>query len=264
MRLKRSRLLVGVIAVLAVGGILVVGSIRGPAGDATGGAIVVPSAVPTKLRLATFNIHSGVGADNRFDLQRTAAVLKGFDLISLNEIRGATPIEAGQLDELARLLDRRALFAPSERRWWHESFGSAVLFDSTIDGWRRRQLPSGPGMAYRNILRLEMPFGEQKLSVLVSHCGRGTDREPQLRAIGDLFLKEPTPAVLMGDMNSPGDDPTMRKLLETPGVEDPVGRRVSKPRIDYILLRGVNWTDAGLVEGVASDHPMAWVEIVAK
>ena len=38
---------------------------------------------PTRLWLATFNIHSGIGADDRLDLSRTSRVLQGAGLIAL-------------------------------------------------------------------------------------------------------------------------------------------------------------------------------------
>jgi endonuclease/exonuclease/phosphatase family metal-dependent hydrolase len=215
------------------------------------------------LRLASFNIHSGVGQDNRLDLHRTAELLNGFDLIWLNEVRG------GQTEELSRLLARQGIFEPSERRFWHESFGSALLFDpATVTGfnWRRTQLASGANMAFRNMVQLEMPFGTRALHVLLAHVGRDSDHKSQLQTVTETFLQLPTPAVLMGDMNTTADDPVMRGVLDRLDVEDPVGRKTGKPlsqRLDYILFRDLAWTNAGLVENNASDHPVAWVEITS-
>ena len=39
------------------------------------------------IRVATFNIHSGRGSEGRVDLDGTAGVLRGYDLIGMNEVR---------------------------------------------------------------------------------------------------------------------------------------------------------------------------------
>jgi hypothetical protein len=57
----------------------------------------------------------------------------------------------------------------------------------------------------------------------------------------------------------------MQRLLKEPGVEDPVGARLSQPvdRCEFILVKGLHWRDAGLVDNDASDHPVIWVEVEA-
>jgi endonuclease/exonuclease/phosphatase family metal-dependent hydrolase len=265
------------------------GSMRRPAGGAEGGPIepvtgtgsapisavdtttagtTRPAHVrgPDRLRLAAFNIHSGVGQDGRFDLSRTADLLKGFDLIALNEVRAGGPWWDDNAQTLGSLLGMRSLFAPTETRWWIASFGNGLLTRTRIDRWARTQLESGPRMAHRNNLRLQVPFGSGTLNVLMVHVGRRTDRERHLQTLTDTFLKLPEPAIMMGDFNTPPDDPIIRRMLASEGVEDPVGQRLpnARDRIDFILTRGVRWIDAGLVETKASDHPMVWVEIEAK
>jgi endonuclease/exonuclease/phosphatase family metal-dependent hydrolase len=267
---KRKRWIAILLAAITVTFAIAAGSIRRPAGDAEGMSIGVSyqggAARPSRLRLASFNMHSGVGLDRKLDLNRTAELLDGFDLIWLNEVRGGMWGD-GQTEELGRLLPMPGLFAPTERRFWRESFGNAVLCNRPITRWRRTQLPSGPGMAFRNVLHVEIPFGSGALHLLMAHIGRKSDNQPQLAAVADMFLRAPVPAVLMGDMNATADSPTLRQLLDSQGVEDPVGQRTREshqPRIDHILLRGLAWTDAGLVENDASDHPMAWVDIEAR
>ena len=141
-----------------------------------------------------------------------------------------------------------------------------LLTRTRIDRWARTQLESGPRMAHRNNLHLQVPFGSGTLNVLMVHVGRRTDRERHLQTLTDTFLKLPEPAIMMGDFNTPPDDPIIRRMLASEGVEDPVGQRLpnARDRIDFILTRGVRWIDAGLVETKASDHPMVWVEIEAK
>src|SRR4051794_30424056 len=120
---RRGRRWIAVLLGVAVlGGVISTGAVRRPTGESQGGPIVVasttqpvpvaPTTRPARLRLATFNIHSGVGSDGRFDLRRTADVLRDRDLICLNEVRGAGPWWDNQARTLAQMLDRTEFFAP--------------------------------------------------------------------------------------------------------------------------------------------------------
>jgi len=68
---------------------------RAPTGAAEGTALNVPTApVPMSattrptIRVATFNIHGGIGSDDRKDLARTALQLSNFDVVGLQEVHG--------------------------------------------------------------------------------------------------------------------------------------------------------------------------------
>jgi endonuclease/exonuclease/phosphatase family metal-dependent hydrolase len=279
MRRRRSGVLLGVIGALVVlGAIVASGVIRRPTGESQGGPIAAAAAIvmrssspatssaatsqPAILRLASFNIHSGVGRDGRFDLRRTADVLRGRDLIGLNEVAGGGPWWDNNARTLATLVDRTELFAPAETRWWRPSFGNAALTDRTIAHWH--VVPLRRTRSYRNALLLDVPLERATLHVLITHAGRKADNGPELDELAEMFEELPKPAVLMGDLNAPADDPGIRRLIARTGAEDPVGARTAESypqRIDYILLRGVRWTDAGLIDGDASDHPMVWVDI---
>jgi endonuclease/exonuclease/phosphatase (EEP) superfamily protein YafD len=90
-----------------------------------------------------------------------------------------------------------------------------------------------------------------------------------LRAVIALYLALDEPAILVGDMNSDADDPQIRQLSDTPGVDDPVGgllgpeilEKDAPRRIDWIFTRGLRCVDAGIRDDGASDHPMIWAEL---
>jgi endonuclease/exonuclease/phosphatase (EEP) superfamily protein YafD len=98
---------------------------------------------------------------------------------------------------------------------------------------------------------------------------RHTDRQKQLRHVAELFKSMQEPAVLMGDLNTRfgnDDNGTLRTLLATAGVDDPVGDTPQAPkeeRIDWIITRGLKRIDGGAVMSGASDHPMVWAELEA-
>jgi len=250
---------------------IIAGSLRFPAPPAAGGGImpynlptaaVVPS-TSARATVATYNIHSGVGTDGKFDLNRTAAELKSYGLVGLNEVRGRTPFSrTDQAEILGHSVNLPWLFAPSERQWGMDAFGNAVLSCFPIRFWQRIPLP---GDSRRNVLLLRVSMSDPDTNILITHIDRGADREPQLRAVIELFLSLSEPAILMGDMNTPASDPLLQRLRSTSGVDDPLtrlmGDKLPSTNIDWIFLRGLRAVDAGLKDSPASDHPIAWAKL---
>ncbi|HUY92337.1 MAG TPA: endonuclease/exonuclease/phosphatase family protein [Pirellulales bacterium] len=246
---------------------------RTPCGSEAGTAFSSPAArkaqgseKPT-FRVATFNIHGGEGPDGRLDLERTAESLRDFDLVALNEVYGRNFWEAaGQAEILGRLTQRAWLFAPSEHRWGHDHFGNASLTSLEVQSWQRMPLPRNYGHSCRNLLLAAFAYRGQTVRAVMTHLDRSDDRDRnrQLQLVAELFLGLAEPAILMGDMNTTADEPAMKRLLATPGVGDPLAeimREKTPRRIDWILTRGLEAANAGLVDSGASDHPCVWVEL---
>lgn len=258
-----------VVVALLVAGAVWHGSDRTSSGPAAGerlsGSGQQAAAIPLTIRVGSFNIHSGVGTDGRFDLERTAESLSGLDLIALNEVRGADLRgNADQAELLGKKLGLRWLFAPAERQWWHDHYGNALLTSLPVTHWQRIPLPCTHGKGYRNMLLLTVATGDRPLHVLTTHLDRGSDRAPQLQAVTSLFLSLAEPAILMGDLNSTTADPQLRTLCSTPGVEDVLSRNPAHDppdRIDWIITRGLRCIGSAAWDGGASDHPLVRAEL---
>jgi endonuclease/exonuclease/phosphatase family metal-dependent hydrolase len=257
--------IVAIVALLP-GVIAIVGSLRMPTArlDVPPAGTVQPFAGHT-LRVATYNIHSGVGEDDRFDLARTAADLKGFDLVGLNEIRGAFSAGGDQASQLGAILGEHAIFAPTENRWFHGHFGNGLLHRPDLDGYQRIPMAGSLGRGKRNVIQTRILTPGKPIGVLLTHIDRGADRAGQLQTVRQMFLSLPEPAILMGDMNSEKSDPLIAPLRTSPGVTDGIARILGdkdpSDRIDYIFTRGLKWRDGGLRDSKASDHPMIWGEM---
>ena len=224
-----------------------------------------PSATErTRLRIATFNIHSGIGPDGVYDLQRTADCLDNFDLAGLNEVRGQNfSRDANQAEMLGQVLDSRWLFAPTERRWWRDDFGNGLLAKVPVRSWMRIPLPCSRDKGFRNVLLVTTELAGKPVRLLHTHLDRSHDREPQLQAVIGLFLAVAEPVILTGDLNTTADDPQLKELLDRPGVVDAYGEHFPEEvpgRIDWIIARGLRCTAAGRREQGASDHPLVWAE----
>jgi endonuclease/exonuclease/phosphatase family metal-dependent hydrolase len=271
---RRLRWVTAVVVVIA--GMVGYGSIRQPAGPAEGIAFAAvvgskhaaraPIAESKPFRLATFNIHGAKGTDRIVDLSRTAACLKGAQFVGLNEVHGPWLWQQDdQAAALAVLLDMPSLFAPTERRWGHYEFGNGALTTLPVRSWQRIPLSRNEAKSFRNVIRVTAMIGDQPLNILVTHLDRSRDSERvhQLQVVREMFVSLAAPAVLMGDLNTTRDDPTLAKLLDTPGVVDALDRLpIEAPdrRIDWILVRGLKCLDRGSIDTAASDHPCYWVD----
>lgn len=221
------------------------------------------------LRVAAFNIHSGRGRDRRSDLTRTAAVFSTPpDLLGLNEVRGTWHESLGrnQGAELGMKWGMQSAFIPTERRWWHDHFGNAMLTRVPIRQIHRLPLAGLRGKAFRTATLVQFEFQNRFVQVLSVHVDSQSDRERQLQAVLALFTGLQAPAILLGDLNSDREDPQLQALLARPDVVDPLkdapggGNRGRLP-IDWILARGFRSRSGQFIVNEASDHPAVVAEL---
>lgn len=156
------------------------------------------------LRVASWNIHKGIGTDRRRDLRRTAAVIAEIapDLITLQEadLRFGTRAGLLDLDHLHGTTGLRplptGLTGPSHG--WH---GNLILSRSAeiLDHHRL----SLPGLEPRGALITDVDLGHGPMRIVAAHLGLlRMSRRAQARAILDrLDRLAPLPTLLMGDLN---------------------------------------------------------------
>jgi endonuclease/exonuclease/phosphatase family metal-dependent hydrolase len=225
-------------------------------------------ASPT-LRIATFNIHAGVGEDGVRDLGRTAKSLVDSDFAALQEVRSPVLDNRGpQVSEIAEKLHLGWLFAPAERHWWHDDYGTALLTRTPLVSTIRVPLPTSSRRRFRSALLANFRYQGRIIHVLAVHIDRDTrdnTHEKQLQTVADLFLSLGEPAILLGDMNEIPSHPIIRRLLESPGVANalavvPQQQRRETP-LDWIITRGFRPIRAEWRESEASDHPAGWAEL---
>jgi endonuclease/exonuclease/phosphatase family metal-dependent hydrolase len=264
---------VATLALAAAVALLWAGYRRTPCGSESGTAFQGAPPPETRsvekptLRVATFNIHGGEGPDGRLDLQRTADCVAGADLVALNEVYESYFWEGpGQAEILGRRTKSAWLFVPAEHRWGHDHFGNAALSSLPVRSWQRIPLPRQYGHSCRNLLLISLDYRGRTVRAVITHLDRSDDRDRdrQLQLAAELFLSLSEPAMLLGDMNTTADEPPLKRLLSAPGVGDPVAEVLGEKtprRIDWILTRGLETVDAGLIDAGASDHPCVWAEM---
>lgn len=245
--------------------LIALGNDRRPASPAQGvglqGAVRVrPPA--DRLRVASFNIHGGRDGQDHRDLAKTAISLEGVQLAGLNEVRGGW--RGNQTRYLGQRLGLAWLYAPSERRWWRDHWGNALLSAAPVVKWERQPLTGTRGKGYRNLLLADVAHFGTTVHLLLTHVDTTHDREAQLQTVVDTFLKLPEPALLLGDLNSDASDPQVQQLLAAPGVIDclaEAAQNYRRRRIDWIVARGLEPRAAGIRDDLASDHPCVWADL---
>lgn len=246
------------------------GNQRHPAPAASGAlavpAVVAPASAPEDvLRIGLYNVHGGRaldGADNLAIVAQQARQAR-LDVLALNEVYGAWRGD-DYATQLGKRIDRAALFAPAERRWGRDSFGNGLLTRFPLAAWSREPLPRVRGNGFRSLLSVDLQWGQPPVQVLVTHLDREGDQAEQMRILAEEFLALEGPAILLGDLNLSADDPTLAALLAEPGVVDALaqaGQPLPAGSIEWILVRGLEATQAGVVRSEASDHPLLWVEL---
>jgi len=155
-----------------------------------------------RVRLASYNVHRGIGRERRCDPQRILGVLREIDadVYALQEVE-AHDNGGDMLEWLGRSLGYHAIAGTTLAR--HDGhYGNGVLsrcpahaIDLVDLSWRRREP--------RGAIAADIECDGHKLRVVATHLGlRPAERREQVERLLRLFSwKDEDRAVLMGDLN---------------------------------------------------------------
>lgn len=183
----------------------------------------------TVLRVATFNIRHGVGADGRLDLARTAVAIAGLgaDVVGLQEVDHAYGPRSrfeDQATRLGSLLDQHVRFGavidrgPAGPTGERRRYGLALLARTEILEHHLHLLPADPGRPAprepRGVLAARVA-GTDHVTFLVTHLDNRdrAHRAAQVQGILQHVEALDGPVVLMGDMNADPSAPELASLV---------------------------------------------------
>jgi endonuclease/exonuclease/phosphatase family metal-dependent hydrolase len=245
-------------------------------------ALVVRAQVgapPRVLRVLTYNIHHGEGVDGRTELTRLAGIISASnaDVVALQEVDQKTTRTKGvdQAAELGALTGLNFSYGKA-MDYQGGAYGQALLSRWPLEDFTVHPLPNPakvePRIAISAVVR---PPGLPAVRVIGTHLDASRDdaaRRQQAIALNDLFAKDDTLTLLLGDLNARPETPVIQTLF-TVWADASIGTPLptipsKKPtgRIDYVLLRPAGvWrviSSTVLPEAVASDHRPLLVELV--
>ena len=221
-----------------------------------------------ELRVLCYNIHVGIGNDNKLDLERTAKVITAQkpDIVALQEVdnKANRTKNVDQAAELARLTGMYSAHGKTIDIAGGE-YGIAILSKYPILEHKITQLPKLDKQEDRGALQAKLDLGNDKtlLFVCTHFCHVSEERRTmQAEKINELFADLDGPVIVAGDFNATPDSKTIEtmKAKWADATNDKPTFSSDRPRmkIDYIFYRPaeqfrVKETQV-LEEPVASDH----------
>lgn len=202
------------------------------------------------IRILTYNILHGATADEDFNLDEIADVIRGADpdLVALQEVDFLT--NRARNYDLATELGWRLKMVPLFGRampYDAGEYGEGILSKYSFIHTRNVALPHSPENEPRAALEITtiLPSGDtiSFIGTHLDHLRDPKDRISQVQAINDQFSTNKYPTILAGDLNAqPGSEPI--DILETfwTSTYDKDNPRPTAPssdpkvKIDYIMF----------------------------
>ena len=156
----------------------------------------------TRLRIATYNVHSGVGIDRRFRPQRIVDVIDELaaDVVALQEV--LSPVGGVDVHAVLREQTGLHLVTLTTMPLAGGTFGNALLCRWPIIDLAEHGLNVGTREP-RGALDATIGRDARELRVIATHLGlRSAERHEQLSRLLDIVKREPDlPTVIAGDFN---------------------------------------------------------------
>lgn len=246
-----------------------------------------------RLRVATYNIQAGMGADGVFDVARTAAAIDGLDvdIVGLQEVDVHWNARSRFTDvatELARRLRMHVFFAPiyslapltegAPRR----EFGVAVLSRLPVLHAENHEITRLSTQEPNPVPKPAPGFGEVvvsahgvKVHVYVTHLDYRTDPSVRRAQVADMLAvtdADRGPKLLLGDLNAtvaaPELAPLWTRFTDAWGAAaggETYPAVAPTRRIDYVAVSArTRVHSAEVVDTLASDHRPVVVELLVR
>jgi endonuclease/exonuclease/phosphatase family metal-dependent hydrolase len=221
-----------------------------------------------KIRVLTWNVHSCIGTDRRFDPERVKAIIHSLDpdIAALQEVDSRRDLRDG-FDLLGNTLgDHRA--AVRTVRTPDGDYGHMLLSRWEIVSWTHHDL-SFRRREPRSLIEARVQTDAGPVSVLAAHLGLNHgERRQQAARIAALAEADDLPTVILGDFNEPTGRGTAERMFGKRFRS--VGRLATFPSRWPLLPLDRIWfePDLALIDtGVhratpqASDHLPLWADL---
>lgn len=221
------------------------------------------------MRIATFNIRHGEGADGgagRVEELVAACESLSADVLALQEVdRGVG--RSGGVDQAAKVAE--ALGASytfgTTTRIGDGDYGNALLVRGELADVRHVALPRRFRSEPRAVIVARATVGGVPLSIAATHLTTDNDlAREQLEAVLDLLASMPHPRVLVGDLNLPPGEVlpyTTAEGYQLVRTGPTFPNEAPRVQIDAIAVTGLEAHDVEVVATPVSDHRAVVVEL---
>src|SRR5690348_14674497 len=159
--------------------------------------------MPVFLRAATYNLHSCIGGDRRYDPERSLKVLQEIDadVLALQEVGGYLHNGVEQIHFLEERLEMHAVAGPNITRRGTQ-FGNAILVRGKVRESRRVDLNILP-FEPRGAIDAVADTAAGPLRIIATHLGLfPRERRQQIDRLAAVLQRHHWPlTVFLGDFN---------------------------------------------------------------
>jgi endonuclease/exonuclease/phosphatase family metal-dependent hydrolase len=240
-------------------------------------AVAPAGAAGPGLSVGTYNIHHGVGVDDRLDLDRVARDIRATraSVVGLQEVDRHWSQRSALVDQATWLAGRLRMHVayaanldldPLEPGQPRRQYGTAILSKHPITAQRTTLLPRPEGGEQRGLLEVVVDVNGTPVRVANTHLQHNSavERAAQVSAIVALLATSPEPSVLVGDLNAVPGSPELAPLyahwldswlVASGGDGFTYPAEAPDRRIDYVFVPpGTRVTRADVRPTLASDH----------
>jgi len=220
-----------------------------------------------RIRVLTWNVHSCIGTDRRFDPERVKSVIKVIDpdIAALQEVDSRRDLRDG-FDLLGNTLGSHSAEVRTVRTP-DRDYGHMLLSRWKIASWTHHDL-SYARREPRSVIEAKIETEAGPVSFLAAHLGLSHgERRQQAHTIAALADADGLPTVILGDFNEPTGNGTAGRMFGR--LFRSVGRHATFPsRWPFLPLDRI-WFESSLAlieTGVhretprASDHLPLWAD----
>ncbi len=240
----------------------------------TGGCTATKPEVPsTTLRVMTYNIQHGAGADDKIDLLRTAEAIRHEkpDIVALQEVdRGVARTNRRNLPMELQAMTGMAVYFTNNFHFQGGEYGNAVLTRFPIAMQTNTYYKMIRTNEQRGIIQMILDVHGRKVLFMTTHIDYRPDNKERLMNVAQIkeIIKQypGMPIILCGDFNDTPDGKVyseMKKSFTDVWASAGEGKGYTYPspepkkRIDYMWISpdgSVQPTIAWVPDTKASDH----------
>jgi len=225
-----------------------------------------------KLNILTYNIHVGIGMDEKVDLERIAKTIReqNPDLVALQEVdRFADRTQQiDEIAELARLTGMEYAYGKTLNHGLKGEYGIAILSRFPVLEQSYSQLPQLGNREARGVLSVTIIQNNRIIRFACTHfCHESKERRiKQAQKINELFTgftgDSDSPVIIGGDFNATPVDSCISVLKErwtdATDLMPTFGNPLPSSKLDYIFYYPNNvfrvMETKVIPDSISSDH----------